>query len=58
MEDRRKELQNKIDYLWVKYLRTQTEADSKQAEANYYQKLHDIAEKELEYLERWGDIND
>ena len=54
MEDRKKELQKKIDSLWLEYLKVQAEADRKQAEANYIEKLHDLTLKELEDLEKFS----
>lgn len=53
-QEEKKELERKINIFWYRYLTTQTKADERQAEADYYKKLHDIAVRELENLENFG----
>lgn len=51
---RKQELENKVNYYWHLYLKFQLDADRKQADADYIKKLHDLAEDELQYFEKYG----
>lgn len=53
-QEEKKELERKINIFWYRYITTQARADERQAEADYYKKLHDIAVRELEDLEKYG----